>query len=64
MITEKDLAAAFRAGWDERGRCVSIRQPTTARDEFYGVKRLTKAEAKPVKYHHSRFMRWNKARPQ
>lgn len=61
-MTEKDLAAAYRAGWDARERCISISQPTNARDEFYGVKRRSLAEIRPVKYHHSRFMRWNRER--
>lgn len=56
-----DLAAAFKAGWKAREAAISIIQPTNARDEFYGVKKRTKAEVRPVKYHASRFARWMKA---
>lgn len=55
-----DMAKAFKAGWKARESCISIIQPTDARDEFYGVAPRRKAAVRPVKYHASRFTAWVK----
>lgn len=56
--TLKDLADAYREGWKQRDRTISVVQPTNARDEFYGAVKRTKAFVRPAKYHASLFTRY------
>lgn len=60
MYSEADLRKAFKAGWDQRNRTVSIIQPTNARQEFYGEKARHKASVRRARYHHSLFAAWLK----
>lgn len=62
MLTEKDLAEAFKAGWKSREKIISIIQPTNARQEFYGERARKSATVRPAKYHHSRFTTWMKTK--
>lgn len=60
MADEKELAAAYKAGWQRRDRTISILQPTNSRDEVYGQPRRSKATVRPTRYHHSLFINWLK----
>lgn len=59
--TEVDLREAFKAGWKQRDKTISIIQPTNARDEFYGERQRTKATVRPARYHDSLFRDWKKS---